>query len=104
MDIFKLLVLVTVIWIILKPVEGRRCAGVCECDDDFSAVDCQNKALRFVPDFAGLTHYDELNLRYNKLTFIDFAKLKDFRLINILNNPLNCAHGLMNVDALTPDH
>ncbi len=102
MDIFKLLVLAAVIWIILKPVETRRCAGLCECDEDFSIVDCQNRALRFVPDLSGLTHYDELNLRHNKLTFVDFAKLKEFRLINILDNPLNCVHGLMNVDALTP--
>ncbi len=104
MNVKRLIIgVLTLLWLV-QPTKAVRCGGVCECNRDFGSVDCQNKALRFVPDFSTINRhaYDELNMKHNQLTFIDFNKLKDFRLINVLDNPINCNHGLMNVEALSP--
>ncbi len=103
MNVKKLIVGVLVLLWFVQPVKSMRCGGVCDCDQDFGTVDCQNRGLRYVPDFSTINprSYDELNLKHNGITFIDFQKLKDFRLINVLDNPINCNHGLMNVEALS---
>ena len=103
MNVKRLIVGVLALLWLVQPAKAVRCGGVCDCDYDFGTVDCQNKGLRYVPDFDDINPrtYDELNLKHNRITFLDFAKLKDFRLINVLDNPINCGHGLMNVESLS---
>ncbi len=95
--------LFVLIWcVMVMPSIAFKC-DVCDCLLRQKTVRCANLGLRFLPEFNRVDpeFYDYVDLRQNLLTFIDFRGLSKFRLINLLENPISCDHGLINTDSLT---
>jgi hypothetical protein len=67
---------------------------ICGCYPHLGAIDCIGLNLRFVPDFSQLSKkYWYLDLRRNVIpliTFSDLQALKNFKIIDVRENPINC--------------
>ena len=76
---------------------------VCDCLVDQKTVRCANLGLRFTPELKTVNSevFDYVDLRGNRLTFVDFSGLVKFRIVNLLDNPISCEHGLINTDLIS---
>ena len=88
---------VIVCWMVIVTTKALQC-DVCECLPEQKTVRCANRGLRFLPELSTLDArvYDYVDLRQNLLTFVDFSGPVKFRMINLLENPVSCEHGLIN--------
>lgn len=67
---------------------------ICGCYPQMGRIDCIGLDLRFAPDFSQLSNkYWYLDLRRNVITIIKFSELqalKNFKVIDVRENPINC--------------
>lgn len=94
------------LWILLcllvfaAECQGLGCYGSCECHPHAGLISCADRELRMVPNFgeAAAEAYPELDLRNNLIKEVDLGLLKDFKIVHLTQNMLDCYDGVLNLD------
>lgn len=79
---------------------GLGCYGDCECHPHAGLITCAGRDLRLVPNFGSdaAEAYPELDLRNNLIKEVDLTNLKDFKVVHLTENLLDCYDGVLNLD------